>query len=1052
MLKLVNITKVYSGKGMVDVHALRGLSVNFRRNEFVAILGASGCGKTTLLNITGGLDRYTSGDLIIEGKSTKDYNDHDWDTYRNHSVGFVFQSYNLIGHQNVLKNVELALTISGIKKEERKTRALAALKQVGLEGMERKKPNQLSGGQMQRVAIARALINNPEILLADEPTGALDSETSLQIMDLLKEVAKDRLVIMVTHNPDLAYKYANRIVKMSDGLITDDSNPYDGESEAERIAAHQNDQYSKGNKKKSSMSFPTATGLSFYNLLSKLKRTILIAVAGSIGIIGVSAVLSVSTGVNRYIDGMQDDMLSSYPLTIGERSVDYSSLMTGLSNWDKKDMAKFDTKTKIGLDSMINYLMSKYHDLTDLKENDITYELVDYVNNIPEIYVSSVALNYSIDPTNNIFTSWRRENEDPEKMASLNGITQMYIASLNTVPNFGTYSIFANLFANFMDPLPAGEDYVMAQYEQVGDKFKFPTEKDEMLLVLDKSQTMTDFLLAQLGYYSQKEFINIAKKAIKENNGEEVGPNDYYYPPDFLIEDILNKELTYFPQNTIYGTSHKVSSRQSNTFSIDGIVIPYEVSPGTMMNFTLKIDFDLYNATDDNLTGECKITASLPSGDEIPFNAEIATERVGAPTSENKFQGNWVGTISSVLGAMPVSFSIDDSEVHFLVSQDPLTYIDVPYTANDPVITDAFMYPAVKDDSWGDGLKMKITGIIKPKSGTQFGCLSRGIYFTDAFRKMYMDDSTIANGAVSKELSEYIYNGVNAEYKAYVTYQYTTFILEEVTGKTYLFDGMSNALNGTFSSAIGGLFGFSSSMTTNTDTNIIYLRSASGLASKKRTIEVLGQEVTRYEFYDLPSNISIYPKDFSAKSKVTKWLDKWNAEGDLEYVNRAGEKVMVAADKRSELTYTDTIGLIIGLINTLINAITIALIAFTSLSLVVSCFMIAVITYISTMERVKEIGVIRSLGGRKKDISRLFVAECLIIGLASGVIGVLVTYLLGAILNLSVAPFGVPTISILTIPTALIMIALSVGLNVLSGLAPSMKASRQDPVIALRTE
>ena len=337
MLKLREITKDYVTKGVPTVHALKGLTINFRRNEFVAILGASGCGKTTLLNIIGGLDRYTSGDLIIEGKSTKDYTDRDWDTYRNHSIGFVFQSYNLITHQSILSNVELALTMSGIKKEERRERAMKALATVGLEGMEKKKPTQLSGGQMQRVAIARALVNDPEILLADEPTGALDSETSLQIMDLLKEVATDRLVIMVTHNPDLAHTYANRIVTMKDGLITGDDNPYEGEQSEELAIAQEKKNTNKGSKEKTSMSFTTATGLSFFNLLSKLKRTILVAVAGSIGIIGVSSVLAVSTGVNRYVDKMQDDMMSRYPLMISEQAVDYTSLMTGLSSMSEKE-------------------------------------------------------------------------------------------------------------------------------------------------------------------------------------------------------------------------------------------------------------------------------------------------------------------------------------------------------------------------------------------------------------------------------------------------------------------------------------------------------------------------------------------------------------------------------------------------------------------------------------------------------------------------------------------------------------------------------------------
>ena len=493
MLKLVNIKKNYIMKDQEPVRALRGIDLNFRKNEFVAILGPSGCGKTTLLNIVGGLDRYSDGDLVIKNKSTKNYNDRDWDTYRNHSIGFVFQAYNLIGHQTVQKNVELALTIGGVDRKERKARALKALEKVGLKGMEKKRPNQLSGGQMQRVAIARALINNPEILLADEPTGALDSETSVQIMDLLKEVASDRLVIMVTHNPDLAEKYATRIVNMFDGKITGDTNPFDG-NEVEKkkkyrcpkcgaiveekfarcpncnaLAKYPDDEVNKGKKKKSSMSFLTAASLSFANLFSKSKRTILVAIAGSIGIFGVSTVLAASYGVRHYISNMQDDMLSSYPLTIQEESIDYMSLMTGLySDTDSKIM-EFDTTTRVGLNSMIDYLVDRYTDLTSVKTNTINDDLVEFVREIPEEYVSAISYDYSIDVTNNIFTSWQEdENTDPI-LISVNGLTQRYIAEMKTVEGFSQYSSYFDLFTDFMNLLPGDEDYILSQYDLLGN-------------------------------------------------------------------------------------------------------------------------------------------------------------------------------------------------------------------------------------------------------------------------------------------------------------------------------------------------------------------------------------------------------------------------------------------------------------------------------------------------------------------------------------------------------------------------------------------------------
>ena len=475
MLELRNIVKDYVSGNNVT-HALKGISVNFRRNEFVSILGQSGCGKTTTLNIIGGLDRYTKGNLLINGKSTKQYKDRDWDTYRNHSIGFVFQTYNLIAHQNILKNVELALTISGVSREERRQRAYQVLKIVGLEGMEKKKPNQLSGGQCQRVAIARALINNPEILLADEPTGALDSETSSQIMDLLKEVASDRLVIMVTHNPDLAHKYSTRIITMSDGLLTSDTNPFDGKEEKtqEKPENSQEKQansdleevkkFNKGKKKKSSMSLLTSIGLSTSNLLSKMRRTILVTIAGSIGIIGVSAVLGVSRGVKDYIKDLQNDMLSSYPLSIAEESVDYASLISGLNNQTSREKFEFDPNDpKVGVDSMISYLMTAYSDLTNVKTNTIDEKMLDFVSKIPMDDVGAIKYNYGIDPTNNIFGKWKDNSTATETndFYSFNGLTQRYIAELKTVQGFSEYATFVDLFTSFMNELPDNDQYIV---------------------------------------------------------------------------------------------------------------------------------------------------------------------------------------------------------------------------------------------------------------------------------------------------------------------------------------------------------------------------------------------------------------------------------------------------------------------------------------------------------------------------------------------------------------------------------------------------------------
>ena len=1040
MLKLVNIKKDYVTKGVPTVHALKGLTLNFRRNEFVAILGASGCGKTTLLNIIGGLDRYTSGDLIIEGKSTKQYNDRDWDTYRNHSIGFVFQSYNLIHHQTVLNNVELALTISGISKEERKQRAIKALETVGLSGMEKKKPNQLSGGQMQRVAIARALVNDPEILLADEPTGALDSETSIQIMDLLKEVASDRLVIMVTHNPDLADSYANRIVTMKDGLITGDNHPYEGETKDQLKAARESKNVNKGNKKKSSMSFLTATGLSFSNLLSKLRRTILVAVAGSIGIIGVSSVLAVSFGVNNYIDDMQDDMLSQYPITVSEKAVDYTSLMTGLSSWDKAKAATYLGTDLVGVDSMIEYLMDKYNDLTSAmkKTNEITSDFLDYVDDMDESYYASIDYNYGLDVTNNIFTSWNRGYEGDEghdKVISLNGLTQMYISELNTVPNFSEYAMYVNLFTNFIKQVPAKQDYIMDQYDFVGKESRFPTKSNEMLIVVDEDQTLMDILFAQLGFFTEREFLDLARKVIDEQNlkkqldAEEIDKATYEakmaevekkyegkFPNDFAISEILSKPLYYVPTNELW---HKEESD-----------VP-----------TCKFKFTYPGL------GEVVVNLKYDEGADV-LTGKVYLAGMGSPVNFSRVDHSEDDSSNPVIGKWKTNMGGTPFEI--IIKADGRVYVETTPISEWKESGGSFAYSATIDDVTGKQT-MEIVGILKKKKNVRFGCLDSGIYFVSDFANQFMSGSNGANIIEDDDIGmkAYIHSLEENDdtYKAYVTYTYTSF-QNDPDNPDFDVAGEAMALNQDFSKSLGSLFSISG--TTNAEIDKVYLRSISGLATKIEEDD--HGNITSKTFERLPEVISLYPKNFKTKDKITKHIDRWNSDQDFEITLKDGTTKTSYAKDRKEITYTDTVSLIISVINTLINAITIALVAFTSLSLVVSCFMIAVITYISTMERVKEIGVIRSLGGRKKDVSRLFIAETLIIGLASGVFGILITYLLELILNLSVAHLGVFGIAALPIWMAGLMVVLSIVLNVASGLIPSLKASNQDPVVALRTE
>ncbi len=1027
MLKLVDIKKDYIMKDQENVHALKGVSLNFRRNEFVAILGPSGCGKTTLLNIVGGLDRYSSGDLVIQGVSTKNYKDRDWDTYRNHSVGFVFQAYNLIAHQNVLANVELALTISGISKSERKRRAMEAIEKVGLKGSEKKKPNQMSGGQMQRVAIARALVNNPEILLADEPTGALDSETSVQIMDLLKEVAQDRLVIMVTHNPELAMKYATRIVSMKDGLLLSDTNPYDGESAAERETQKAKLVESKGNKKRTSMSFATATGLSFANLISKLRRSILVTIAGSIGIIGVASVLSVSQGVSNYIDNMQDDMLSAYPLSISETSVDYASLMSGLSGFQASEAINWTLKNQVGVDSMIDYLMNKYQDFTSVKTNEINDDLLAYVEAMPEEALSALSYDYGLDMTNNVFTSFKRNDASEPSMMSMNGITQMYIAELKTVDGFAQYAMFVDLFTNFMNQLPGEEEYILSQYDLVGENSRFATGADELMLVVDDNQTLTDILLAQMGFFQEDEFLNLAKYAIEENkeNPNQELLDKYDYPKSFTYDQILGKEMMYYPHDSIWEYKNVVRQNVKFTISID------TGEESTKYTFDL-----LYNSATDTLEG------SVLMGEQtIPG---ITFSRNGVKDSSNPVLGNWTGT--GLVQMFSLNLAIDTSYNNVATLYMTTMYEGTPITIPLPSVSytysnkdiSGYRYSASADSATG-GMPVKIVGILKAKEDTNFGSLSRGVYYTKALTAKMIEDS-ISSQIISNPshgLEAYIGSDAEADghYKAYVTYNYTSWANGD-DAAIYDLPGESEALNG--GSIMSAMFGGGNG--NNSDTDRAYLRSLAGLASKLQNDET-------YKFVDVPQKISIYPKSFKAKDQITDYLDKWNKAGDIEVNGH-----VLTLEEREELTYVDTIEMIITVIDTMINAITIALVAFSSLSLVVSCFMIAVITYISTMERVKEIGVIRSLGGRKKDVSRLFIAECLMTGLFSGVFGIAITAVLCLILNIIVAPMGVFGIASLTPTIIIVMIALSIVLNVLSGLIPSMKASNQDPVIALRSE
>ena len=1070
MLRLVDIDKTYKvADGKVE--ALKKVNLCFRKNEFVAVLGPSGSGKTTLLNIVGGLDKYTSGDLIIAGKSTKSFKDRDWDFYRNQRIGFIFQSYNLIPHQNVLSNVELALTISGISKTERIARAKEALDKVGLTDQYYKKPNQLSGGQCQRVAIARALVNNPEILLADEPTGALDTKTSEQIMQLIKEISKDRLVIMVTHNPDLADRYSTRIINLLDGEIVKDSHPFKEEDEQKEIASLSEETIDK--KSKAKMGLWTANKLSFKNLISKKGRTILVSIASSIGIIGVSTVLSVSFGVTNYVNSMQDDMLSSYPLEISEKTIDLSSLITGLTNDQKRELAKFDPTTQVGMESMVDYLMDRYSDMTNIKTNDINQTLVDYINALPSKDVAAIQHYYAIDPTNNLFVNWKNSKVEGEEQVyvSTNGLTQRYIGELKTVEGFEAYASYVDLFTNFMNEMPGDKDYILNQYDLLGQNSTFAENENEIMLVVNKDTTLTDLLYGQLGFYAHDEFIHIGQKAVKiyRNSEDEADKGlkqkyneglitraqydeelaklaeQFPYRTHFEYDDLIGKELYYVPHNTLWEYNNSVSTDTKFT----GMV----VLMGTN-SYLLQLD---NNGTYDTLNGYRMIGNSF---DQVYFQRKASDSKDKATFVAGEWEqvdsgGKKLkeGKLTLTKTMMGYSANMDDQSKEGLTPTSAFMVIaPEPQESN---VVQGYSYPVEMKEEWKENpnvVKMKISGILRAKEDTSFGSLQRGVYYTKAFTNRYMtdaikDDSDIINDPT---------NGIKArfndapesqkDFRAYVTFNYLNYRENLETGHgqdnpELMTNGYAMALNGDMSNALAGLFSNMIGGSSAEATNKVYLRSLTGLKA------IYNEETETYSYEKLPQQVNIYPKDFDAKDNVTKYLDEWNSDNDITVNGN-----VVKASSREQITYTDTVAMIITMINSLITIVTSALVAFTSLSLVVSCFMIAVITYISVMERVKEIGVIRSLGGRKKDVNRLFTAENFMTGLTSGVIGIAVTYLLSGLINLIVALLGVPAIAMLPWWVALIMIGLSIFLNVISGFLPSRKAAKQDPVVALRSE
>ena len=950
MLQLKHIRKDYVTTSET-VNALKGVSISFRKQEFVSILGPSGCGKTTLLNIIGGLDHYTSGNLVINGVSTDLYTDRDWDVYRNHRVGFIFQSYNLIPHQTVLGNVELALTIAGISKEERIERAKRALDRVGLSGQYYKRPNQLSGGQCQRVAIARALVNDPEILLADEPTGALDTVTSVQIMELIKEISGERLVIMVTHNPELAEQYSTRIVRLLDGNIIEDTNPMtDKEEEAEAAAleslakeeeaafnAATDEEKAaitkarKKKKEKAKMSFFTAFRLSLRNLISKKGRTAMVGIAGSIGIIGIALVLAFSAGIKGYVAAMQDDMLSGNPIMINETTYDLSIISDMMK--EAEDNKHVPEAYKIYIDSLIEYIATMTEASSNFFiKNDINQHYVDYIKAMPKEYYSAMTFDYGIDLNHSIYVDFTHLDENGNEVTSkisVAALTAIYTSVLEQTDYKAYASYIPQLAPNF-EQAPNNPDYIKSQYDVYGE---VADDYDEVMIVLSKDQKISDLLLARLGIFSEAEFYNLIYKNTAKPTEEELanGAIDYtkYYDAsldktEFNYDDLIGYEFTWYPNEAIY---QNVSS-------------------------------------------------------------------------------------------MPIS-------------------------AQQSVLFGKYLYDA--KDITADGVTLKITGILVADEDTDFGCLSSGIYYSEALTDYILDKNS------GSTIAGLFGEGVES-LTSYITYNYTFRNIVPVDGEegqpvSYTFLSASATVGESLgTSDLIGMMGSAGSGNGSTGGG-----SSGGSSGMGNVSTIMSMKFISTRFIGankLPNNIAIYPVDFNEKDMVTGYLDAWNDFDNDIYID--GVKLEI---DRTKVTYTDTLGLIINVINTMIDVVSYALIAFTSVSLVVSTVMIGIITYVSVVERIKEIGVIRSLGGRKRDVSNLFIAETFIIGLLAGLIGVAFTYFVSAIVNVILHPLiNYASIAALPVGQAILLVLLSVGLTLVSGLIPASSAAKKDPVVALRTE
>lgn len=1078
MLQVKNIHKQYKTGDLIQT-ALDNVSLNLRDNEFVAILGPSGSGKTTLLNIIGGLDRYDKGDLIINGISTKKYKDRDWDSYRNHTIGFVFQSYNLIPHQTILANVELSLTISGLSKSKRREKAIKALEQVGLANQIHKKPNQLSGGQMQRVAIARALVNDPDIVLADEPTGALDSDTSIQVMELLKKVAKDRLVVMVTHNPELAEDYATRIVNIKDGKILSDTNPYIIEKEKNPKPVHKN-------LGKTTMSFLTCLSLSFNNLKTKKGRTILTSFAGSIGIIGIALILSLSNGANIYIKSVEEDTLSEYPLQIQSTGIDMSSLLIDTNNESEKQN-EGDIAVSKKITNMFSTIGS--NDLKSFKKY-----LESDESNIKEY---AKAIEYSYDVTPIIYSS------DTENIRQVN--PDITFASLGMGAGASSNSMMSSMMStNVFFKMPKDSKLYENQYDVKAGKW--PTSYNECVLVLTSQGNISDFLLYTLGLRNYSEIQDLVTQF---SSGKEVDtPKDL---GTYNYEDILGTTFKLINASDCYEYDgeykvwrDKVDNKEymknivsnGEDLKIVGIVQPKEGATSTMLSSGIYYPDSLTNHVIENARNS-KIVQDQLSKPEVNV---FTSKRFDETEKENSFDMNSLIDIDT--NAIKSAFKVDKSKIDLdfgdlnnLLTQNSLPAINIndilskiQFSMSQEDIKNIILdlvkgyeeYIQNKPDANINEISKQLTEYLQTKEVNELinrkikefikenGSLTITQKQLEELMKEILsgyENYVNDNGLVSVEdLNKYIVEYMNSDKaKDVITKNISKIMTSQNLEKqiTNIMGQYMQNVMGTISKNLQTQMESSIKKLSKTMTNAISIDENAFMGAFKMKMNeeelaelfnsIMNKESVTYESnlrklnyanFDEPSEIDIYPKDFEGNKAITSLIKDYNTS-----MKENGEEDKV-------ISYADMIGSLMSSVTTIVDTISYVLIAFVAISLVVSSIMIGVITYISVLERKKEIGILRAMGASKQNVSQVFNAETIIIGGLAGIIGVGITLLLIIPINqiIAVIANGVNVKASLPLGAGVILVVLSIVLTLIGGIIPSKKAAKEDPVLALRSE